>query len=474
MKRHIIHLFAAIALAACGGVHAQSGVVQKMFVQKGVGAVPRPFELKAQEVVSVKDFGAKGDNVTDDQPAIQKALNTGKSVYLPNGIYRVNSFLLMSTVGQRMYGESLQNVYLTTAAGSTHDILRVAGSLSEVSGILFRPGSVNNLCIRLYGASIHVHGNRFLAAVNGSGTALLMTDQNPLGGTVAGAYTHVIENNHFGAGGYSFAIDIDESSLNGIQATKFLSNKHLSDRPIRLTKGGANTYIGNLFQSATGTAGAKAGNGVDIGADIYAEMISGNYFELYQNAILSRAATATYQAFRSVGNHFDNNANNHVTLVTSNFVAEDAIVSRETRNGWTDTYASQATRIFNGLSGGTALLTLDETNKAIKTNKRYSTMGQMNFTADGQTVTPNAEHVVITGSGAGRINCTLGVTGVQDGQRLTLIGMTWPVTLNTTNARFASGSATVTFGNTAGQVQAMELVYYAAIAKWIEINRVIY
>jgi hypothetical protein len=34
-------------------------------------------------IVSVKDFGAKGDGVTDDRVAIQNALNTGKAIYFP-------------------------------------------------------------------------------------------------------------------------------------------------------------------------------------------------------------------------------------------------------------------------------------------------------------------------------------------------------------------------------------------------------
>jgi hypothetical protein len=42
---------------------------------------------KLAQYVSVKDFGAVGDGVTDDSTAIQAALNTYKSVYFPNGTY---------------------------------------------------------------------------------------------------------------------------------------------------------------------------------------------------------------------------------------------------------------------------------------------------------------------------------------------------------------------------------------------------
>lgn len=67
-----------------------------LFVQSGTSAVQRMAQDKLREVVSVKDFGAAGDGVTDDTAAIQAALNAksaagGGIVYAPQGKYRLTS-----------------------------------------------------------------------------------------------------------------------------------------------------------------------------------------------------------------------------------------------------------------------------------------------------------------------------------------------------------------------------------------------
>lgn len=51
------------------------------------GAIKRTVQDKLRDMVSVKDFGAKGDGVTDDTAALQAAINSGYNLWVPAGTY---------------------------------------------------------------------------------------------------------------------------------------------------------------------------------------------------------------------------------------------------------------------------------------------------------------------------------------------------------------------------------------------------
>jgi hypothetical protein len=72
------------------------------FTQSGAGATPRTVQAKLRDTVSVKDFGAVGDGVTNDTAAIQAAIDAaedagGGAVYFPTGEYLVSASDLSET-----------------------------------------------------------------------------------------------------------------------------------------------------------------------------------------------------------------------------------------------------------------------------------------------------------------------------------------------------------------------------------------
>ena len=87
------------------------------FTQSGTGAIARTSQDKARESVSVKDFGAVGDGVTDDTLAIQAAINYvcnqttttigngGGRLFFPAGKYRFTDTLRVG------YGLCIEGVW---------------------------------------------------------------------------------------------------------------------------------------------------------------------------------------------------------------------------------------------------------------------------------------------------------------------------------------------------------------------------
>lgn len=79
------------------------------FLQAGVGAVARSVQAKLREIVSVKDFGAVGDAITDDTAAIQAALDaaeiTTRKVHIPRGRYLFTQLAIPT--GLEVFGDGV-------------------------------------------------------------------------------------------------------------------------------------------------------------------------------------------------------------------------------------------------------------------------------------------------------------------------------------------------------------------------------
>ena len=116
------------------------------FTASGTGAIARTGFSKDSDIVSVKDFGAVGDGVTDDTAAIQAAFNaitsgtsgvglsgTGPApaIYFPSGNYKISSTITMPN-SSRMVGDGRWATRIFAAAGFTGIMIQDKGNASKI------------------------------------------------------------------------------------------------------------------------------------------------------------------------------------------------------------------------------------------------------------------------------------------------------------------------------------------------------
>lgn len=102
------------------------------FQPAGIDAVARSAQDKLRETISVMDFGAVGDGVTDDTNAIQNAidyLGSDGTLEFPDGVYKVTSTLTLSGSGVWLQG-SLNSLIKRYGA---FEIFNVTGSYNKIS-----------------------------------------------------------------------------------------------------------------------------------------------------------------------------------------------------------------------------------------------------------------------------------------------------------------------------------------------------
>ena len=126
---------------------ASSGSSLVGHIASGSGATARTVQAKLRDTVSVKDFGAVGDGVTDDTTAIQAAVTAGNTVLFPAGNYRVTSQILC-TSGNWLVGEGASETFIS-AVGNVSPFLFQDPSVSDYTG-----AGISKLTIRGNGATV--------------------------------------------------------------------------------------------------------------------------------------------------------------------------------------------------------------------------------------------------------------------------------------------------------------------------------
>jgi len=178
IKAEVLALF-----AASGG----AGLVG--FIQASAGAVARTVQEKLrQEAVSVRDFGALGNGVTDDSAALQAALVAGGALYVPKGTYCVSTTL-------RLYPNTVITFHPEAVIKRTGAInyLFVNGELGNAAFASGYDGTGN----------LHVRGNGATIDLNSGGAI------NTAAFVLAHGYGIVIEGLTIRNGWMSHAIEVN-------------------------------------------------------------------------------------------------------------------------------------------------------------------------------------------------------------------------------------------------------------------------
>lgn len=131
------------------------------FKQTGADAVPRTIMDKVREVVSVKDFGAVGDGVADDAPAINAAIEHvyqagGGFVHIPAGVFAlsvqvtVKANVVLCGAGRgatTLILKSYDQVVVVEDYGSLRDVTCDGNNLHIANTIKLAGITVRSYCI---------------------------------------------------------------------------------------------------------------------------------------------------------------------------------------------------------------------------------------------------------------------------------------------------------------------------------------
>jgi hypothetical protein len=182
--------------ALTASLAASSGSSLVGFIQAGASAVATTVQAKLRETISVKDFGAVGNDATDDTVSIQAAINyantIGGDVYFPPGVYRTTNTLVINNAGDiddrvkaSMYGDSSASVRIHADAGS-YDMLQIIGGTPGL-------GTHSHQVIR--GLFFQKEGAPLGACIAGDNLAFLsIEDVSVLGGNYAFYATDVLSS----------------------------------------------------------------------------------------------------------------------------------------------------------------------------------------------------------------------------------------------------------------------------------------
>jgi hypothetical protein len=307
-KNRAMVIYSPVGYGILPGTTA-SNTDQLTYNQGSTGAVSRVLTTRLQDYVSVKDFGAVGDGVTNDTAAIQAAINTGKPIVFPAGTY-ASGPLTQSTNFQRFYA----NGQVTIAKNADGVLFTSSGMYVELDGIQFVGTGYTGNNISASGSN-----PRFIncSSTGTPGRALKATGGHVQIIGTSGSYTTTDAT----ASGYDIEIGVSGTATLYHQLTGIYSSQATGG--ILLIDTGSATIVGGQFgklkiQSGTSPAGVNGGMTSncrilgDVTVEISNSVFTGNQF-----------STQTITFALGTSNHY---------LDTSNLISAATIVNNGNRN----------------------------------------------------------------------------------------------------------------------------------------------
>jgi hypothetical protein len=338
-------------------------------------------------------YGATGDGVTSDSAAIQKAINVGKTVYFPDGIFQCSG--LTSTTNIQAFVGTGSSILRKNASGA---IFTSAANDLVFQGMQFRGASAS-----FTGDNVVLTGDRptllNCASSDASGRALKAT-----GGRVrvlgsCGIYQTADAT----ASGYDIEVGVSGTATLYHVLTDFNSSQ--STGGILLIDCGSQVVCGCQFGKLTiqvGTGPAGVNGGMTIGNRILGDISVG-----FANATLSAnqfgsSTDITFQLGTSGCRLDDSNTYSNTTTVT-NLGNANNYICREVSTGSTIDikYGDDSSAVVIKYDPSTGLMTLPYS-MVIPNNRAYRFTGSGGGTSDAQLTLSAADIMQIVNAVAAK------------------------------------------------------------------------
>jgi len=293
--------------------------------------VGRFLSAKLLEIISVRDFGAKGDGKTDDSAAINAAIAYAKStsyaggrIWFPDGVYSIGAPIVLTGSGFSLVGSSPKSVTIR-ANYQSGNIIQIGQS----------PRSLDNENDGIYGINLTSSSPmRFGAAIYADGVYNLKIDDVRIDGPLydgidlenGAGTTYGIFLSKFWIGGErnrGLVIGANSTDTSHVVTDVFLSDSMILPGQAQTSCGICLYAAGGFY--ATGTDITNKGN---------------NYFE---NAIRIAPSSGTdVNAVMLTQVLADSSINDNIALGGSGIIADVTIT-----NGWASTSRSGSGIVFS-------------------------------------------------------------------------------------------------------------------------------